>query len=133
MSDPRDRFDLTPQQYHAGLDKLWAALKITGPQDEDVFTLAAEAIVNARDIIAKLQTTADGVPVVEGDTVFSIEADGSIYEGELRWWGTRGPAKLGMDGGYRNELRIWMTSYHEPKDCYSTHEAAESTQSLARR
>jgi hypothetical protein len=42
----RDTFDLTPQQYHAGLDKLWSALGLTGIQDEDVFTLAARAIDN---------------------------------------------------------------------------------------
>jgi hypothetical protein len=37
-------FDCTPEQYHADLDKLWGALGLTGPQDEDVFTLAAKAI-----------------------------------------------------------------------------------------
>ena len=47
MSD-RDCFDLTPQQYHGGLDKLWAALGITDVQDDDVFTLAAGAICNYR-------------------------------------------------------------------------------------
>lgn len=31
-------------QYHAGLDKLWAALGLTTTQDTDVFTLAAERI-----------------------------------------------------------------------------------------
>ncbi len=44
MSNPRDTIGLTPQQYHAGLDKLWEALGLHGPQDQDVFTLAAEAI-----------------------------------------------------------------------------------------
>jgi hypothetical protein len=42
--NPRDHFDLTPQQYHGGLDKLWTALGLTGVQNEDVFTLAARAI-----------------------------------------------------------------------------------------
>jgi hypothetical protein len=42
--NPRDHFDLTPQQYHGGLDKLWVALGLTTAQDEDVFTLAARAI-----------------------------------------------------------------------------------------
>lgn len=44
----RDEFDLTPQQYHGGLDKLWDALGCKGVQDEDVFTLAANAITDAR-------------------------------------------------------------------------------------
>lgn len=44
-NDRRDEFGgITPQQYHAGLDKLWEALGIEGVQDEDVFTLAARAI-----------------------------------------------------------------------------------------
>lgn len=36
--------DISSAQYHAGLDKLWAALGLTGVQDRDVFTLAAERI-----------------------------------------------------------------------------------------
>lgn len=48
----RDSFDISPQQYHAGLDKLWVALGLTGPQDEDVFTLAVarlESLAGERD------------------------------------------------------------------------------------
>lgn len=42
----RSKFDCTPEQYHAGLDKLWSAI---GPVDgasvpSDAFTLAAEMI-----------------------------------------------------------------------------------------
>lgn len=37
-------YGITPAQYHAGLDKLWAALGLTGVQNTDVFTLAAERI-----------------------------------------------------------------------------------------
>ena len=37
-------FDITPAQYHAGLDKLWAALDYPPMTDEDVFTRAARAI-----------------------------------------------------------------------------------------
>ena len=40
-------YGLTPEQYHAGLDKLWAALGCTGVQDKDVFTLASERIMAA--------------------------------------------------------------------------------------
>lgn len=46
----RDRFDLTPRQYHGGLDKLWEALGITSVQGEDVFTLAARAIKDAKTL-----------------------------------------------------------------------------------
>lgn len=51
ITDPaelRDRIDLTPQQYHAGLDKLWVALGITTVQTDDVFTLAAVSIAELR-------------------------------------------------------------------------------------
>jgi len=44
----RDSFDLTPQQYHVGLDKLWKALGLAEAQDEDVFTLAAREIERLR-------------------------------------------------------------------------------------
>ena len=36
----RRSFDITPEQYHAGLDKLWDALGLHGVQQQDVFTLA---------------------------------------------------------------------------------------------
>lgn len=41
----RDTFDITPEQYHAGLDKLWEALGAIGPQPADAFTLAAARIL----------------------------------------------------------------------------------------
>lgn len=41
-------YGITPAQYHAGLDKLWAALGMTGVQTKDVFTLASEQIKNQR-------------------------------------------------------------------------------------
>jgi hypothetical protein len=45
-----DSIGISPAQYHVGLDKLWAALGLAGPQDKDVFTLAAEAIIAARPV-----------------------------------------------------------------------------------
>lgn len=44
----RDNIGLTPQQYHAGLDKLWVALEITTVQTDDVFTLAGVSIAELR-------------------------------------------------------------------------------------
>lgn len=37
-------FDITAAQYHAGLDKLWAAMGLAGVQKDDAFTLAASEI-----------------------------------------------------------------------------------------
>lgn len=51
----RDTFDLTPQQYHGGLDKLWKALGLTDVQDEDVFTLSARVIARERDLAAAVK------------------------------------------------------------------------------
>ena len=48
-----DSVDCTPQQYHAGLDKLWDALGLTKPQEEDVFTLAGRKIKRLRAIVDK--------------------------------------------------------------------------------
>lgn len=56
----RSEYGITPEQYHAGLDKLWAALGLTGPQDKDVFTLAAEAIADPPVYLGKLNTTLIG-------------------------------------------------------------------------
>ena len=44
----RDHFDISPQQYHAGLDKLWHTLGVKGTQDEDVFTLSSKEILKLR-------------------------------------------------------------------------------------
>lgn len=46
--DSYGEFGLTPQQYHAGVAKLWGALGIAGPQDEDVFTLASREIARLK-------------------------------------------------------------------------------------
>lgn len=39
-----NQFDITYEQYKAGIKKLWDAMKITSVQDTDVFTLCAERI-----------------------------------------------------------------------------------------
>jgi len=57
---PRDHFDCTPQQYHAGLDKLWRALGVTGVQDEDVFTLVEKEIGRLREAYELLRMATFG-------------------------------------------------------------------------
>ena len=56
MSEPRDRFDCTPQQYHAGLDILWAAL---GPKElgdyHTIYHAIAYELGYARNEISKKQ------------------------------------------------------------------------------
>jgi chromosome segregation ATPase len=56
----RDEFDITPQQYHAGLDKLWDAYeapegyKVT--ESDDIFTLIPkqiEALRKERDALTQ--------------------------------------------------------------------------------
>ena len=44
-------FDLTPEQYHAGVDKLWKALRLTDVQKQDVFTLASDEIDRLRQLV----------------------------------------------------------------------------------
>lgn len=39
-----DKYDMTPEQLHAGIAILWDALGITTAQERDVFSLAAERI-----------------------------------------------------------------------------------------
>ena len=51
----RDRFDCTPQQYHAGVDKLWSVLNVSGPQDDDVYTLTVKEITKLREEITRLR------------------------------------------------------------------------------
>jgi hypothetical protein len=72
MMSERDSFDLTPQQYHYGLDQLWKALGVTGVQDEDVFTLSARSI-NSRNklaaTLAKLTKAADAFAFADGESI----------------------------------------------------------------
>lgn len=46
--DSYTELGLTPEQYHSGVAKLWEALGIAGPQQEDVFTLAAREITRLK-------------------------------------------------------------------------------------
>ncbi len=47
--DNASDYGLSALQYHAGVARLWDAMpEHTGPTEEDVFTLAAEAIRDAR-------------------------------------------------------------------------------------
>lgn len=59
MSDkvynPKDHFDISPQQYHAGLDKLWTVLEITSPQKDDVFTLIVAELTRKKEELAELR------------------------------------------------------------------------------
>lgn len=58
MDDGIDRYDarfgLTPAQYHAGLDKLWSALGVTGVQQQDVFTMSSLEILRLRDKLSSI-------------------------------------------------------------------------------
>ena len=44
------QFCCTPQQYHAGLDRLWRGLGLTGVQDDDVFTLCERELLRLKEI-----------------------------------------------------------------------------------
>lgn len=48
-------YGITPEQYHAGLSKLWDALKVVGVQDLDVFTLCAARIEGLELELARLR------------------------------------------------------------------------------
>lgn len=43
-----DDFGCSAAQYHAGVAKLWEALGVAGPQQDDVFTLAAREITRLK-------------------------------------------------------------------------------------
>lgn len=47
-------FDITPEQYHAGLTRLWDALGNPPMTEEDVFTRAAKSIRVCNDLLANL-------------------------------------------------------------------------------
>ena len=58
-------FGLTPAQYHGQLDRLWKALGVTkGPNGEDVFTLAIEAIKQARCKVSSIEGIPEGWELV---------------------------------------------------------------------
>ena len=40
----RDGLDITLEQYHAGLEKLWGAVHLSTAQEDDIFTITARYI-----------------------------------------------------------------------------------------
>lgn len=51
-------YGLSPAQYHAGLDRLWTALGVTGVQSDDVFTLCAAELTTLREQVRVLREAA---------------------------------------------------------------------------
>ncbi len=49
-------FGCTAAQYHASIDKLWAALEVEGVQEHDCFTLAAMEIERLRRRVQELES-----------------------------------------------------------------------------
>ena len=89
-------FGLTPAQYHGQLDRLWKALGATkGPNGEDVFTLAIQAIEQARCKVSSIPglnfLAEDGFEIVRYDFVSPGECyvghDGTIWK-----WDGLGPS-----------------------------------------
>ncbi len=76
----RDHFDCTPQQYHSGLYILWAALGLTGVQDEDVFTLAAAELERLQAIVDKQAAAIATVRLITVRTV-PVESRGPCEGG----------------------------------------------------
>lgn len=52
-------FGCTPSQYHASIDKLWKALGVSGAQNEDCFTMAANEITRLRRRVEELDSCLD--------------------------------------------------------------------------
>lgn len=93
----------------------------------ELITTIIDKLADLRETVDKLPVLADGEPAIAGeDVVYAIEADGSINDGLLIWWGDRGPAQLVMHGGYRNSKRIFLDCWHQAHDCYSTEAAARA-------
>lgn len=88
---------------------------------------AADRLEELEAIVARVPKTADGVPVVPGDTVYAKRnpSDDTVVEFEVadyeKWamdaWGSRNQARAYTEGGGG-----WIVSRH----CYSTREAAEA-------
>lgn len=57
-------FGISAAQYHAGIDKLWKALRLTGVQNKDVFSLCAERIQKLESIVEKIQETLAAAGIV---------------------------------------------------------------------
>lgn len=109
----RDSFDLTPQQYHAGLDQLWKALELYDVQDEDVFTLTVKKINELQKIVDQLHKTDDGVSVTPGMKIYTIEPTGYV-----QGLNVTGMAKT-------TDSSLPEPCYIPTKHCYSTQAAAE--------
>lgn len=79
----RDEFGCTPQQYHAGLDKLWVALGLTEVQDEDVFTLAARKIESQREALQQSVSLAMALGWCHADDCVDLDAGRDPREKEI--------------------------------------------------
>ena len=82
--DSHNAFDITPEQYHAGLDKLWNALGITDVQHEDVFTLAAAKLEEHSTFVAQR----DRLAAALRDILDHIQFD-KTYEMTEQWHNAR--------------------------------------------
>lgn len=88
-------------------------------------------IKNLRETVAKLPTTADGVPVVPGESVWKLTFGprGGVKIEEIEV-GVGSESGLHFVDGHNDDLKEWMP-YAETGDCYSNRQAAEAAAELA--
>jgi hypothetical protein len=62
------KYDISPEQYHAGLDRLWRALNLTTTQSEDVFTLASQRLKHLTEVLETIAHYGTDQPAYSGST-----------------------------------------------------------------
>lgn len=50
-------FGITAAQYHAGIDKLWKAVNLTGVQELDIFTICSNRIRELENRVHELESS----------------------------------------------------------------------------
>jgi len=113
----------------AGNPKVWATQK-EADQEAEIKDLRRQ-LAQAQAVIDKLPKTADGMPVVRGDTLYVYCRRAGLYrprEGRRAWDCKVRDIRHDENHGWK--LRVYVSGSHMEwfwaTDCYSTREAAEA-------
>jgi hypothetical protein len=97
----RDCFDLTPEQYHAGIDKLWDVLGNPPATDDDVFTRVVAEIERLR---AEIKSLTDIARFSLGDD--AKDTNDPVFKLGLMYVQAKWRVKLELDGRTAKEPSI---------------------------